>query len=151
MPPARRHCRRIGAHYSRTQIGHQCIQTTHAHTIHDIPKTLHARASTKRLRLAASAPPKHASPTAPRRLLRQPRAKRALPALRPATLAPLQPQREEGGVAPKLPPRRCSPPQRRSLACRHPWGGWSCPAQQDTRIPARHCQLRAENQRRGLH
>ena len=114
-------------------------------------RLLHARASTKRLRLAASAPPKHASPTAPRRLLRQPRAKRALPALRPATLAPRQLQREEEGVVVSPPLRRRCPPHRRPRAHHHPWGGWRCPAVQDTGNPARHCQLRAGNQRLGLH
>ena len=109
-------------------------------------RLLHARASTKRLRPAASGPPKHAPPAASRRLLRQSRAKPALPCLSNGTLAPLQPQREEEGVAPKLPSRRRCPPQRRPHAHHHPWVGWSCPAQQDTGNPARHCQLRAGNQ-----
>ena len=39
MPPARRHCRRTGAHYSHIQVGRVCTQTAHAHTIHDARTT----------------------------------------------------------------------------------------------------------------
>ena len=114
-------------------------------------RLLHARTSTKRLRLATSGPPRHAPPTTPRRPLRQQRAKRTLPALRPAALAPRQLQREEEGVAVSLRYRRRCPPQRRSLACRHPWGRRRRAARLGTRNPARHCQLRVGNQRLGLH
>ena len=114
-------------------------------------RLLHARTSTKRLRPATSGPPRHAPPTTPRRPLRQQRAKRTLPALRPAALAPRQLQREEEGVAVSLRYRHRCPPQRRSLACRHPWGRRRRAARLGTRNPARHCQLRVGNQRLGLH
>ena len=152
MPPARRHCPRIGAHYSRTQVAHESAYRRHMHTRYTTyRRLLHARASTKRLGPAASGPPRHAPPAAPRRFLRQPRAKPALPAYRTAALAPHQLQREEEGVAVSLRYRRRCPPQRRSLACRHPWGRRRRAARLGTRNPARHCQLRVGNQRLGLH
>ena len=113
--------------------------TTHA-------RQRQARATTTRHWPAAPGAPRHAPLAIPRRPLGQPRAKRALPALRPATCAPRQLQRAEEGVVVSPPPRRRCPPQRRPHAHHHPWVGWSCPAQQDTGNPARHCQLRAGNQ-----
>ena len=41
--------------------------------------------------------------------------------------------------------------RRRSLARRHPWGRTRRAARLSTRNPARHCQLRAGNQRLGMH
>ena len=147
MPPARRHCRRIGAHYSRTQVAHESAYRRHMHTRYTTyRRLLHARTSTKRLRPATSGPPRHAPPTTPRRPLRQQRAKRTLPALRPAALAPRQLQREEEGVAVSLRYRHRCPPQRRSLACHHPWGRRRRPVCKGTRILARHCQLGDRNQ-----
>ena len=35
MPPTRRHCRRIGAHYSPSQLGTCAYRPHYAHTIHD--------------------------------------------------------------------------------------------------------------------
>ena len=92
MPPTRRHCRRIGAHYSCSQLGHMCAQTPHMHTRYTTDaRRRHARASTRWLRSGATSAPRHAPPTPPQRPLRQPRAKRALPALRPATLGSARP------------------------------------------------------------
>lgn len=64
--------------------------------------------------------------------------------------APRELQRAEEGVAVSLPPRGRSPAQRHLRAHHQPRHGWSCPAQQDTKHAARHCQLRAGNHRLGL-
>ena len=114
-------------------------------------RLLGARASTTRHRLEATGTPPHASPTTAQRPLRQPRAKRALPAPRPASLATRQLQRAEEGVAVSLLCRRGLPPLRRPRACRQPRRQQRCPAQKDTTILARHCQLRVGKQRRGPH
>ena len=110
-----------------------------------------ARATTRRLRPGATNAPRPAPLTSPLRPLPQPRAKRALLAPRPATLGPSQLQRVEEGVAVSLPLRRRCPPLRRSRARRHPRCRRRRAARLGTRNPARHCQLRAGNQRLGLH
>ena len=84
--------------------------TTHA-------RQRQARATTTRHWPAAPGAPRHAPLAIPRRPLGQPRAKRALPALRPAALAPRQLQREEGGMsrseAATAPPLPAAPPPAR--------------------------------------
>ena len=134
---------------ARTNHAHSsvtCAYRPHMHTRYttDARRRL-ARASTRRPRSGATGAPQHAAPTTPRRPLRQPRAKRTLPALRPATCALRQLQREEEGVAVSLPDRRRCPPQRGPLVPRHPPGQSHRTAHLKARNHARHCQLRAEN------
>ena len=129
-----------------------CAYRPHMHTRCTTDARLrHARTSTTRLRPGATNAPRLAPPTASRRLLRQLRAKAALPAHRLATLASCQLQREEEGVAISLPSRHSSALRYRTHVRCHPPVESSRPPRQSTRNPAKHCQLRVRKQRLEMH
>ena len=127
MPPARRHCRRVGAHHSRSQVDHERTQTTHAHTIHD-RRTATTCAREQRAASAGghrrSSPRSTGRPAAPpapaSRQARQARPSTGHPRAAPAAACRGRSRR----IAAAAPPQPAAPP----LARPRPSLGWVEPS-----------------------